>query len=94
MDNNLVFWANDPIHAKDVLKRMIEFVIDVKFERILNHLSDGRRAHRTYLLSCSAKTIQKFSSYLQALDNNQIELSIVPTNQFMKVSWASNDTVS
>lgn len=90
MECNVVFYANDELHALNVLKRMFEFVANCNLEYIERtkgsydkHDFQGR----------SGKAVNKWLSWLQALEAGQVKVELAPTNQFYIVGWADNDTV-
>jgi hypothetical protein len=79
MENNVIFFANDEDHARDILRRMLEFRMqcEKKYQADEKHLSSGR----SYLAE----------GYLKDIDN--IKFTLAPINQFYVVGWACNDTI-
>lgn len=82
LECNVIFFAHDKVHAKDVLKRMFEFVI--------KGLENKSTTHRE-VLAMHERRYNQFKSYLENIDD--IKLSMAPTDQFYEVGWAGNDTV-
>lgn len=83
MEMNIIFFANDYTHAKEVLKRMFEFAIkcySTDYSSMHEDINDRRVGSKNY--------------YKRLLENEDKWIVIpAPTNHVMKVSWASNDTI-
>lgn len=97
MESNVMFFANDVDHARDVLGRLFEFWIDCNDLYIAHgRESDKKRriAVNDYHGFVSAKEAETrvLRRYLTVLD--VMKFDEVPTNQFFKVSWASNDDLN
>lgn len=90
MENNLVFFANDDAHARDVLRRMFEFVIECCRKQSEYYLGRKHR-HDEEFHGRTRATANKFKLYLSEIDT--IKIPMAPTNQFYIVGWASNDNV-
>lgn len=88
MEMNILFFANSIVHAKDVLKRMLEFGIAamVKYDK-----TDAISIHTEEFKSKNKYKIMEY----EALINNIDKWKIIPVNcnQIFKVSWACNDTI-
>jgi|ERR1041385_57439 hypothetical protein len=82
MECNVVFFANDEDHARDVLRRMFEFWINC------NNLY--RKSTRD-IHSVNLTETRRLKSFLREMDKMRIELA--PINQFLEVGWASNDNL-
>lgn len=87
MEDNVVFWANDPEHARQVLERAVAFAKDClrQYRRHLNETTLRASDDLEYVEG-------KLAKYLQAVEGNSLVIRECPTNQFMVVNWASNDT--
>lgn len=97
MESNVMFFANDVDHARDVLRRLLEFWIECNDLYIAHEQeSDKKRrvAVNDYHGFVSAKEAETrvLRRYLTVLD--KMKFNEVPTNQFYKVSWASNDDLN
>ena len=86
---NVIFFANDLEHAQDVFKRMIE------------HLFECSKSYKTfkntpdeYLNSVRGDELNNCKLLLEKIKNQELILEEAPVNQFYKVGWAGNDTVS
>jgi hypothetical protein len=86
-ENNLVFFADNEIHAKDVLKRMFKFAIECNNTQIEYHKT---QYHQDYF-DWRGDTTKRFQGYLDNLD--KIKVPEAPINQFYIVGWASNDNI-
>ena len=86
MENNLVFFANDLDHAKDVLKRMVQFCVDCE-----NEYDAYSKKNNSYNHHIGTK--ERFEGYLKHIEEGKMVLTEAPTNQFYIVGWASNTTV-
>lgn len=86
MESNVIFFANDVDHARDVLRRLFEFWIkcNTKYVKYKHNQND-----RHGLAANAESEIKVLNHYLANM--GQMVISEVPTNQFYKVSWASND---
>jgi hypothetical protein len=89
LENNLVFFANDHDHAIDVLKRMLEFALECKMEYLKNKIG----VHADELKDEARRSCKNFSMYLEMIEAGRIKLTEAPMNQFMKVTWADNDSI-
>lgn len=97
MESNVMFFANDIDHARDVLRRLLEFWIAcndlyVASQRVVE--KKRRIAVNDYHGFIATKTAETnvLKRYLTVLD--KMKFTEVPTNQFFKVSWASNDDLN
>lgn len=79
---NLIFFANDEEHAKDVIKRMLEFRIKCRTEH-------EAYAGTDYTRSEEMRTLPEL--LLSKIDKWTITLA--PTGQFYQVGWAINDNI-
>lgn len=89
MESNVMFFANNVDHARDILRRMFQFWIACNEMYIANKTKDDDRHGLT---SNAAKEVKVLRRYLESMD--KMKFSEAPTNQFFKVSWASNDGLS
>ena len=80
---NMVFFANDHLHALDVFKRML------KHKVVCNTLYAKSKGMDSLNDDTKSATI-----LLTMIDNGLLILEEAPTNQFYKVGWAGNDTTS
>ncbi len=83
MEMNIIFFANEPKHALDVVRRMLEFAVrceNMKWDNIHKDLED-RRGYK----------VKKFQYLLDNQDKWIVTLA--PLNQVFKTGWASNDTI-
>jgi len=87
MECNVVFFANDIDHARDVLRRLFEFWIECN-ESYLKSKRDSKRDDHG-LINSRRMEITTLRHYLAHFDD--MTISEAPTNQFYKVGWASND---
>lgn len=85
-DNNVVFFANDADHAKDVLTRMVKFTIEcaTQFQKYCD--GSGQHNHNSEMLP-------KFEAYLKHIEGGKAQIVEAPMNQFYIAGWASNDTI-
>lgn len=88
MEFNTMFLANSEEHALEVLGRLFDFLIKSNYEYLKysynKHTDEEVSEHITYRL-------RNVLGYQKALKEGKIKVSLVPTNQFFKVSWADND---
>lgn len=94
MESNVMFFADSVDHARDVLRRLFEFWIECNEQYIKSQQEYDKRnrvAVNDYhgLSSARAAEVRTLGRYLSVMD--RMKLTPVPTNQFYKVSWASND---
>lgn len=80
METNIVFFANDEEHARDVFRRMLLCRLDCE-EKFLK--AEGSSHHRY--------GVSKAEGYLACIDD--IKFTLAPVNQFYVVGWACNDTI-
>jgi len=88
MECNVIFFANDEDHARDVLRRMFEFWIEcndlyLKSKHGIDNysnLSDHRVAET-----------ERLKSYLRNIDETKVQLA--PVDQLFEVGWACNDSL-
>lgn len=83
MESNVIFFANDEDHARDVLRRMFEFWIDCN-ERYV-----GDKAHkndRHGLAKNAQDEIKVLRRYLASTES--MVINEAPTNQFYKAGWS------
>lgn len=83
MECNVIFFANDEDHARDVLRRMFEFWIEC------NDLY--RESTRDDNHSVNLAETRRLKSFLRKIDKMQILPA--PMDQFFEVGWASNDNL-
>ena len=88
---NVIFFANDPEHARDVLKRMLQFRINVA-KKYIDGLNLSRH-HAEEFHTRVKVAVSECKKYLKALDEGKIKLSLAPVNQFYRVGWGDNDTI-
>lgn len=93
LENNVVFFANDEEHALDVLERMFTFMMECALGEEESY-TNKRVAHAKEFQTSAGRRYVKFEGYLKALKKGKLKVSEAPTNQFYKVGWASNDTLS
>lgn len=79
---SIIFWADNPDHAKNVLERMLKFRLEVherhvEYEKGNYYNPGGYEGLAELLLSNKDKWI----------------IEEAPVNQFYEVGWASNDTI-
>lgn len=85
LDCNVVFFADNDEHAKDVLVRMFEYVESSIMKRIDETKDD---------VSAYIREIpEDLKRYLEAVRSGRAKPQLAPTNQFYKVGWAANDTL-
>ena len=89
---NVIFFADSEEHGLDVLKRMFQFSIDCKAQ-YMQYQSGNKNAHWEEFSERAENAMAEFKSYLDAINEGKVKLSIAPVNQFYKVGWASNDTL-
>lgn len=97
MESNVMFFANDVGHARDVLRRLLEFWIMCNDLYVVSQQATEKKrrvAVNDYHGFVSAKEAETrvLRRYLTVLD--VMKFDEVPTNQFFKVSWASNDDLN
>ena len=85
-DNNVVFFANDVEHAKDVLVRMVKFTIECakEYQKYCDNSSQ---------FNSNREMLPKFEAYLKHIEDGKAEIIEAPMNQFYIAGWASNDTI-
>lgn len=89
MESNVIFFANDVDHARDVLRRLFEFWIECNDL----YVKDKQRDQDRHSLRGNRESETRvLNRYLENID--QMKFKAVPTNQFFKVSWASNDDLN
>ena len=92
---NVIFFANDENHARDVLIRMFEFAIDCIRKQAEYYISMTKypETMREFVVIEEDKKYHEFKSYLDAIKDGRARPVPAPTNQFYKVGWAFNDTI-
>lgn len=90
MEHNLIFFANDEDHARQIFKDMCEFVLDCLTAQA-KHYRETRSPNNEEFLVRDKYTFERFSIYLEKVDT--IRFTEAPINQFYKVGWAVNDTI-
>lgn len=88
LEDNVVFFAQSPEHALDVLKRAFEFGIE-KMQKFLSYA----RINQMTVDSSYKRRIEKLEGYIRAIERDEVIVSSVNDNQFFKVSHGGNDTV-
>lgn len=97
MESNVVFFANDVDHARDILRRLFEFWVECNDLYIQSQQKSDKRkriAVSDYhgLSAARAAETGALRHYLSKMD--QMVFTEVPTNQFFKVGWACNDSLN
>jgi len=87
-DVNVVFFANNEIHALDVLRRMFKFA----FEKHMAYKLHEINGHPE-LYSRNEVRLKEISKYLNDMNSDDIKITLAPKNQLYKVGWAYNDTI-
>lgn len=80
---NLVFFANDKIHAEDVLSRMLKHAKKCLTIKIKKNVAE-QDVHSIY-----DNKLKQIEHLLKNID--KFKFVLAPTNQFYKVGWADND---
>lgn len=80
MESNVIFFANDEDHARDVLRRLFEFWIEHNELYVKSILPERDR------YSSRNGEIRVLRDYLN--------IERAPTNQFYQVGWACNDNLN
>lgn len=88
---NVIFFANDVEHAKDVLKRMFEFNIRCKTKYVKFNNANPDRPHADSFITNAVGEKTVAEECLEKID--QWVITPAPTNQLFKVGWAHNDTI-
>jgi hypothetical protein len=93
MENNLIFFADSESHARDVLRRMLEFAIDCCRKQSDYYNGKGKKSsvHVSEFNERVRDTASAYERYLEKIDT--VKLPEAPTNQFYIVGWADNDTI-
>lgn len=86
MESNVIFFANDAEHARDILRRLFEFWIRCN-EKYVKHKSKEDDRHG--VIDRAKTEISVLSRYMENIDKMVVREA--PTNQLFKVAWASND---
>lgn len=84
MDCNILFFADDEDHAREILKGMFEHIIDC-----LEKLEASERGKNSYRGESGTKGVA--AKYLAGID--QWVITEASLDQIFKVSWADNDRV-
>ena len=92
MECNIIFFANGEQHGLDILKRMLNFRIKVTNEYISNK-SNSTGVHSDYFIDKNIRMAEKAQSWIDAIDDGKVKLSLVLKDQFFVVTWACNDTI-
>jgi len=84
MESNVIFFADDESHARDVLRRLFEFWIECN-DLYKKSQQDG----------LDARTSEESATLRYYLKNmGSMQVTLAPTNQFYQVTWAWNDTLN
>lgn len=89
MESNVIFFANDIDHARDVLLRLFQFWLNCNDEYIRNKQREDDRHGLAANRETESETLRYFIQNLE-----KMAISAAPTNQFFKVGWACNDDLS
>ena len=89
MDFNVILFANDEQHAKNVLGRLFQWYLDT-LAKYVRKVNDG---WDETLKEDKERNSAKIRNWLPALQEGKITLNKAPKNQFYEVGWASNDTL-
>lgn len=97
MESNVVFFANDVDHARDILRRLFQFWVECNDLYLQSQLKSDKRkrvAVNDYhgLSAARAAETKTLKYYLSRID--QMVFTEAPTNQFYKVGWACNDNLN
>lgn len=95
MDNNIVWFANDVETAMSILKRMCIFRMGVAKRQMEYHgvpkpgiyEAGNRYSNEEYAYHI-------YESYFNLIESGKCIITMVIPNQFFKVGWASNDTLT
>lgn len=88
---NVIFFADNPEHAKDVFKRMLEFRIETLKQYIQYNRDNASGAYTEYYLDKADDWYTRCKEWLTKID--EAVFTLAPTDQFFKVGWACNDTI-
>lgn len=89
MESNVIFFANDVDHARNVLSRLFKFWLECNEEYVRS--KDTKNDYHG--LAASRQTESETLCYF--IENlEKMTISEAPTNQFYKVGWACNDDLS
>jgi len=91
MSMNIVFFADNEEHGLSVLRRMLVFHVDCAEKYHAYQKKIGETRHGKWYWQKKEGMIKTASEYIFAIDNNNVLLTLAPTNQVYKVGWASND---
>lgn len=89
MESNVVFFANDETHARDVLRRLFEFWIECNDLFLKSKHSKDDRHGLSDRRACENRVLRR---YLEMME--KMKITPAPTNQFYQVSWACNDNLN
>jgi len=82
-DMNIIFFANDKDHARDILSRMLSF----KLGCLITYRNQD--PHKNSIET--ATRIDKVTEYLERI--SEWKFTLTPRNQMFIVGWAANDTI-
>jgi hypothetical protein len=83
---NIIFFANDLAHARDVLRRLFEFWITCNKMLIDNDRNQAFSSNAA--IKSQNRLLDNYKSCIQ-----EMEITLAPTNQIFMVGWACNDTI-
>ena len=88
MECNIIFFANDENHAREVLRRMFEFWIECN-----NLYLESEHGTDNYsgLSDYRATETKRLKSYLRNIDKTKVQPA--PVDQIFEVGWACNDNL-
>lgn len=89
MEFNTMFLANSEEHALEVLGRLFDFLIKTQSDYI--RYAKGKQYTHEEVVENADYRLRNVLGYQKALKKGKIKVSLAPTNQFFKVSWAAND---
>lgn len=88
---NVVFFADSVEHARDILKRMLEFHQRCAEAQIQYYKADINSANAEEFLRGTDRSYKTCAEWLERIDEGIFTLA--PTNQLYVVGWAHNDTI-
>lgn len=89
MEFNTMFLANSEEHALEVLGRLFDFLIKTGSDYM--RYAKGNQYTDEEIIENADYRLRKVLEYQKVLKEGKIKVSLVPINQFFKVSWADND---
>jgi len=91
LECNIIFFADNLEHARQVLIRAFEHVINANND--YDKTVDPERRHAAEFKSRNARQTERCLGYIEAINSGKADPTLAPRTQILKTAWAANDTI-